>query len=331
VAQAPDDIESVTLYYCLFGIIWGRSIMSDLRLLRQFVSVYRNRSFRSAADEMGIAQSSVTKRIQHLEQELGLRLFNRTTRTVEPTDSARQLIGKAENALQAASAFQEEARLIAGGALGGIRVGAVAIAAETLIVSSLARLAESHPDLEVDVMVGGSDIYQDLSTGECDLVVGDEANFASSPFAASLRMERLHKEHLVFVHRVGHPAAGAGELAELLAYPLAIPSRYFNENRLFETLAEQTDPPAFPRYRLNSLSACISLAASSDIVALAPQSSIDGLAQAGRSPAISVAGFDTNIDVRLVFVTIARNTPTPAVRAFRNAIESVRAALQDGS
>jgi DNA-binding transcriptional LysR family regulator len=331
VAQAPDDIESVTLYYCLFGIIWGRSIMSDLRLLRQFVSVYRNRSFRSAADEMGIAQSSVTKRIQHLEQELGLRLFNRTTRTVEPTDSARQLIGKAENALQAASAFQEEARLIAGGALGGIRVGAVAIAAETLIVSSLARLAESHPDLEVDVMVGGSDIYQDLSTGECDLVVGDEANFASSPFAASLRMERLHKEHLVFVHRVGHPAAGAGELAELLAYPLAIPSRYFNENRLFETLAEQTDPPAFPRYRLNSLSACISLAASSDIVALAPQSSIDGLAQAGRSPPISVAGFDTNIDVQLVFVTIARNTPTPAVRAFRNAIESVRAALQDGS
>ena len=41
--------------------------MSDLRLLEQFVSVYRNRSFRTAADEMGIAQSSVTKRIQQLE------------------------------------------------------------------------------------------------------------------------------------------------------------------------------------------------------------------------------------------------------------------------
>ena len=41
-----------------------------LRLLEQFVSVYRNRSFRSAAEDIGIAQSSVTKRIQHLEEEV---------------------------------------------------------------------------------------------------------------------------------------------------------------------------------------------------------------------------------------------------------------------
>ena len=296
--------------------------MSDLRLLEQFVSVYRHKSFRSAAEEMGIAQSSVTKRIQHLERELGLRLFNRTTRTVEPTDSARQLIGKAERALQAAGAFDEEARLLAGGELGAIRVGAMALAAETLIVRSLARLSETHPNLKVDVVVGGSDIYRDLSTGECDLVVGDEANFADSPFATSLRMERLHKEHLVFVHRVGHPAARAREPAELLAYPLAIPSRYFNENRLFETLAEQTDPPAVPRYRLNSLSACISMAANSNIVTLAPQSSVTGMASKNRGQQVAVAGFDTNIDFQLVFVTIARNLPTPAVRAFREAIQS---------
>ena len=68
--------------------------MSDLRLLEQFVTVYRHRSFRSAADEMGIAQSSVTKRIQQLEAQLGIRLFNRTTRAVEPTDVARQLLSR---------------------------------------------------------------------------------------------------------------------------------------------------------------------------------------------------------------------------------------------
>ena len=296
--------------------------MSDLRLLEQFVSVYRNRSFRSAADETGVAQSSVTKRIQHLEQQLGLRLFNRTTRTVEPTDSARQLIDKAERALQAAGAFDEEARLLAGGDLGALRVGAMALAAETLLITSLARLAQTHPNLEIDVMVGGSDIYRDLSSGECDLVVGDEANFATSPYAPSLRMERLHKEHLVFVHRADHPAARARELGELLTYPLAIPSRYFNENRLFETLAEQTDPPVAPRYRLNSLSACLSLAASSDIVTLAPQSSVSDLTRTKQKLPITVAGFDTKIDVQLVFVTIARHLPTPAVRAFREAIQT---------
>ena len=69
--------------------------MSDLRLLQNFVAVFHSRSFRAAADELGISQSSVTKRIQMLESELGLRLFNRTTRAVEPTDSARELINAA--------------------------------------------------------------------------------------------------------------------------------------------------------------------------------------------------------------------------------------------
>ncbi len=295
--------------------------MSDLRLLEQFVAVYRHRSFRSAADEMGIAQSSVTKRVQQLEEQLGLRLFNRTTRSVEPTDSARQLIDRAERALQAAGAFEAEAKLIAGGELGGIRVGAVALAAETLLVDTLARLTHSHPELEVDVLLGSSDIYRDLATGECDLVVGDEANFAISPYAPTLRMERLHREHLVFVHRRGHPAAGARKPAELLAYPLAIPSRYFNENRLFETLAEQTDPPVLPRYRLNSLSACLSLARVSDVITLAPQSHVAIQKENSTGEALTVVDFDTNIDVQLVLATNARHAPTPAVRAFRNAIE----------
>ncbi|MEM8768729.1 MAG: LysR family transcriptional regulator [Pseudomonadota bacterium] len=295
--------------------------MSDLRLLEQFVSVYRHRSFRTAAEAMGIAQSSVTKRVQQLEQQLGLRLFNRTTRSVEPTDNARQLLERAERALQAAAAFEAEAKLIAGGKLGGIRVGAVALAAETLLVDALAHLTTSHPELEVDVLLGSSDIYRDLAAGECDLVVGDEANFAISTYAPTLRMERLHKEHLVFVHRRGHPATGVRTLAQLLAYPLAIPSRYFNENRLFETLAEQTDPPAAPRYRLNSLSACLSLARASDVVTLAPRSHVATPSDGGRSNALTVVDFDTNIDVQLVLVTVARHAPTPALRAFRNAIE----------
>ncbi len=297
--------------------------MSDLRLLQNFLAVFRNRSFRAAAEELGVSQSSVTKRIQVLEAELDLRLFNRTTRAVEPTDSARQLIASAENTLQTNTAFHEEARLLAEGELGAIRVGAMALAAETLVVDGLARLADAHPNLEVEVVVGSSDIYRDLATGVCDVAVGDEANFEASPHAPSLRMERIHKEKLVYVHRPGHPVAGTTKLAELLTYPLAIPSRYFNENKLFETLAAQTNPPAFPRYKLNSLSACVTLAASSDAIALAPLSLTSQPTSSGRKPAISIADFDTGIDVSMVLVTVAKNAPTPAVRAFGNAVAQI--------
>ena len=301
-----------------------RQIMSDLRFMENFVAVFRHGSFRGAANELGITQSAVTKRIQLLEGQLGMRLFNRTTRAVEPTDSARALIAYAESALQSADAFQQEARLLAGGDIGGIRVGSIALAAETVVVGGLAQLARTHPNLDVEVLVGGSDIYRDLATGECDVAVGDQANFEMSPYAASLRMERVHEDQLVFVHRRRHPASRARALSELLLYPLAIPSRYFNENRLFEAMAAQTDPPATPRYRLNSLSACLSLAATSDVVTLAPRSMVGHPAPGGRRPAIEIAEFETGIDYSMVLVTLARNTPTPAVRAFAEAIAAAQ-------
>ena len=64
--------------------------------------------------------------------------------------------------------------MCAGGEIGALRVGAMALAAETLLVNSLARLSDSHPNLQIDVLVGGSDIYRELSVGECDLVVDME-------------------------------------------------------------------------------------------------------------------------------------------------------------
>lgn len=296
--------------------------MTGFRALEHFVSVYRSGSFRATADLFGISQSTVTKSIQSLEAQLGLRLFNRTTRTVEPTDTARALIDKAEGALRAASVFDEEATLLARGELGGIRVGAIALAAETLIISGLARLATSHPNLEVEVVVGSSDIYRDLVAGDCDLVVGDEVNFASSSHSSMLRMTPVTQEQLVFVYRSGHPAASASSLAELLSFPLAIPSRYFSENRLFESTSFLSNQTIIPRYRLNSLSACLSLAATSDVVTLAPRAVAHRLIQASNPPAISIASFDTGINVRLVMVTVARNAPSPAVRAFQEAISS---------
>ena len=294
--------------------------MSNLRLLQNFVAVFHSRSFRAAADELWISQSSVTKRIQMLESELGLRLFNRTTRAVEPTDSARELINAAESALQAHNAFQAEAQQLAGGEIGAIRVGAMALAAETLVVKGLARLAQTHPDLEVEVIVGSPDIYKDLITGQCDVAIGDEANFQTSPYAASLRLQPLHKEKLVYVHRSEHPAAGAKHKTELLRYPLAVPSRYFNENKLFETLTRHNNPTAQPRYKLNSLSACLTLAANSDAIALAPHSLMTET-ETRRLPAdLSVARFDTGVKVSMALVSVAKNAPTPAVRAFGRAL-----------
>lgn len=288
--------------------------MSEIRLLHHFVAVYQHRSFRIAAERLSISQSTVTKNIQRLEQQLQMRLFHRTTRSVEPTDSARTLFNRAEQIIAAMGAFNDDARLLAGGELGRIRVGAIALAAETWITSSLVRLAASHPNLEVELVVGSSDVYHDLVTGECDVAIGDEANFLASSHATALRMLPLGSEELAIVHRSHHPASGTASLPTLLNYPLAIPSRYFNENRLFTALNQHTDTPIQPRYRLNSLSACLNLAAASNVVTLAPRSAV---ATGNRD--IQVAKVALDINMRMVLVTLARSTQTPAIRAFHMA------------
>ena len=289
--------------------------MPDVKSLAHFVTIMQTRSFKDAAEQLDVSQSSMTRSIAQLEDDLNLRLFNRTTRTVEPTDSARALSQAAGDVLKALSSLEEEARLIAAGDLGTLRVDAIALASETLLADALAELARSHPALQVEVVVGAADVYSDLIRGECDVVIGDQANLAESPYAAQLRRTSLQKDPIVLVHRESHPYQS--DFRSLVQQPLAIPSRYYNENHLFNQFRERGGPIE-PRYRLNSLSSCIALTQQSDVVTLAPASLADrdypGLHFCkGRRE-------DLGIEIDLALVSLASHSPTPAMRVFHQAL-----------
>ncbi|MEM7079331.1 MAG: LysR family transcriptional regulator [Pseudomonadota bacterium] len=288
--------------------------MSELKRLQHFATVFRTGSFRLAAEQFGVSQSTMTKSIAHLEQELQTRLFHRTTRRVEPTDIARSLLLKAEEAISSMDNFYAHARQLTCGEMGSLGLGAIALAAETLIPEALTNLQQRYPGIEVEVAVGSSDVYRDLVQGECDAVIGDEANFQASRYARSLRMTGLREEAVVLLHRHQHPHRARPD--KLLQQPLAIPSRYYNENRLFQAFAEQGGP-AQPHYRLNNLSACVSLIKHTDVVTLAPQSYVSQLLGGDD---ISVADVGLDITVRFVLVTLAAHSPTPAILALGEAL-----------
>jgi len=291
--------------------------MSELRQLAFFVSVYRTRSFRLAAEQMGQSQSTLTKAIQRLEERLDLRLFNRTTRSVEPTESAHQLLSSAELALKAMDGFEQEATLLSSGQMGAVRVGIIALATETVLAPTLAGLSKAHPSIEVDIVVGSADIYSDLANGLCDLAVGDEVNFTSSPYARSLRRTRLKEENLVVVFRKNHPGARhARSVRDLTHFPWAIPSRYFNENHLFRALRSQVPADSLPRYRLTSLTSCLQLSSTSDAITVAPLSVVQELK---RSLNIDHDMFDLTTKIKLALFSNAQNALSPAARAFQEA------------
>ena len=282
----------------------------DLRALRHlepFAEVYHGGSFKAAAERLGVSQGTLTKQIAQLEAHLDLRLFNRTTRWVEPTDSARHLLPYAEAALKALAGFEAEAALLAAGQVGSLRVGAIAIAAESVLPDALAHLLNRQPALSVEAVVGSADVYADLIAGVCDIALADEANFEQSEHAHALHRTPLSSERIVIIYK---PRGPEPTLAELMARPLAIPSRYYDRNRVFAVLNE-SGYDVRPQYRLNNLSSCVSLVAQTDAIALVPES----VAQREQHQ-VAVADVDLKAEVRWILARRAAIAPTPAMRAF---------------
>ncbi|GLS45993.1 LysR family transcriptional regulator [Methylobacterium brachythecii] len=98
----------------------------DIRQFRYFIAVAEQLHFAKAADLLGISPPSITKQIQDVERELGVRLFNRTKRSVSLTAAGAMLLDDARMAVRQAERAVETARLAGRGQLGRIEIGYVA-------------------------------------------------------------------------------------------------------------------------------------------------------------------------------------------------------------
>jgi len=90
---------------------WPDVTRPDLSVLavHAFVSVANAGSFVSAADELGVHSTTVTKLVRRLEEHLSLRLFDRTTRSVTLTSAGRQLLPAAQRVVESAESLLAQA------------------------------------------------------------------------------------------------------------------------------------------------------------------------------------------------------------------------------
>lgn len=131
--------------------------------LKVFLAVIEEQGFTQAAARLGTSQSAVSTAIRRLEDELGLRLLNRTTRKVGPTLAGQRL------AAGLAPCFDEiDAQIDALSSLrerpsGLLRINCSAHAAETILWPKISRLLPDYPELEVELAVESrfSDIVAD--------------------------------------------------------------------------------------------------------------------------------------------------------------------------
>jgi DNA-binding transcriptional LysR family regulator len=133
---------------------------SDFAELTAFVTVAETQSFVRAASRLGLSRSALSHTIRALEDRVGTRLFNRTTRSVSLTDAGRTLFARLpaafaeiKDAVDGLSVYRERPA-------GTVRLNLPHVAAEILVASRLPAFAAVYPDIHVELTVesGLSDI-----------------------------------------------------------------------------------------------------------------------------------------------------------------------------
>src|SRR5438445_11217921 len=120
------------------------------RHLRAFVTVAEELHFGRAAQKLYVAQPALTHTIQQLEQRVGVRLFDRTTRVVRLTEAGTELLPEAQAALASIEAIEHIASKHAHGRVGTIRLGYLIGAGIDLIPKLVHAFQERFPDVALE-------------------------------------------------------------------------------------------------------------------------------------------------------------------------------------
>jgi DNA-binding transcriptional LysR family regulator len=129
-----------------------RPALGDLTALAAIVT---HRSFRKAADELGVSPSTLSHMMRTLELKVGVRLLNRTTRSVSPTEAGERLVARLQPVLKELDLALQEVDAVRSRPSGSLRINASEPAARLLMQSVVQTFLARYPDMSVDLVTEG--------------------------------------------------------------------------------------------------------------------------------------------------------------------------------
>jgi LysR family pca operon transcriptional activator len=298
-----------------------------IRQLQAIVAIADQRSLMAASRTLGISQPALSKTLQEIEAVLGVRIFDRISRSVVPNAYGQAILIRARTVLAELNRIGEDLVQVAQQSAGTVVIGALPTAAAGILPATLARLRSRHPRLGVKVMQGRThDLLPILDSGGLEVIVG---RLYPPHTPDDLQREVLYEEPISILARAGHPILGLGTdcLEALADYDLVLPSL---EQRMGQevgqVLTSFSDRLPKPLLHASSLSFISELILSGDVLAILPRLTMAGDLLRG---AIRVVPVDIHTPPRPAgLITPRHRARSPGLKALESSLREYLASAR---
>jgi DNA-binding transcriptional LysR family regulator len=311
----------------------------DLRSLRHATALAEERNYARAALRLNITQPALSRSIQALEAEVGLKLFDRSRSGVTPTAAGELLIAEGSRLLHDQQSLERQLVDMRTGALGDVAIGFGPLAASIIMPPLLIDLATNHPRLTVRTEVQAADLLlEHLESRRLDFFVSVDGLVRPAP---QLAIEPLGSMPVALMVRRDHPLASAigirledvrrfpvigGNASEELKvagpWPEIVPTIYCDDYHILFQVACASEAiwmtsPLLARAIPGGSDALVELAIVRSVYPAAYGLSTIRLAQRSRSPAVSIVMDKTREALRGFEITPSLQTVSQLDTSFR--------------
>lgn len=288
----------------------------ELYQLRTFLAVADEGHLTRAAEKLFTSQPAVSAHVRALEEELGVKLFERTPRGMSLTAAGHSLQEQARRVLEAARAFKHSADSLRGSVAGDLTFGVNNRPEFLRFMEIMRELTAAHADLRYEVINGSSGvIIQGLEEGTID--IGFFEGHCDSP---RLSWDELDTIELC----LAAPAAWAEELSEpdwkmLEARPWIFVSPHCSYFRAIQNICQEQGLRISPRFRVNEDLTVLNLVAEGLGLTLIARRQIEANSFQGK--VVALPHFRARVPLRLGWQTA--RAAEPSIAAVREVVKKV--------
>jgi LysR family carnitine catabolism transcriptional activator len=285
--------------------------LPSVRQLRAFAAIYHTGQVSAAAESLALTQPAVTVLLRELEDRLGVKLFDRSTRSLRRTEAATEAIIYVERALKELEGLSNSMAELVETRRGKVRIVTTATIAQTMLPAMLRRYLDLYPGVRVEMQeVEPTNFVETLLTGSVDFGIGTLE--ASVP---SLRELVFLRDSLIAAAPATPDFVGGKDITwnQLAALPLVTVKSGYGVRRRIEEAAESTGVQLQIAHEVSLLSTALALAAGGLGVAVVPGS----LLQYGaHSQLVARRLVRPTVERHTAIVHLQERSFSPAAQAF---------------